>query len=74
MSMEIEHKLTEEQLQALYKGKKLVLDYQGRPRVTLYPPRYGFFMTWEKYAEIERAAFSKAYEHLEQLLMSAKKD
>lgn len=66
--MEIEHKMTEEQLQALFQGKKLVLDYSGRPRVTLYPPRYGFFMTWEKYVEIERAAQMKAYEHIIDLL------
>lgn len=70
----IEHKLTEEQLKALFEGKKLVIDLYGRPQITIYPPRYGFFMTWEKYAEIERAVYRKAYEHLEQLLLSVKKD
>lgn len=51
---EIEHTLTTEQLQALFEGKKLVLNYGDLPRVTLYPPNYGVFMTFAKFAELRR--------------------
>lgn len=68
MEKKIEHKITEEQLQALFQGKKLVLDYQGQPMITLYPPRYGVFMTHEKYLEMERLVYSRAFEELEKFL------
>ena len=71
---EIEQKISEEMLQALFQGKKVVLDYVGQPRVTLYPPRYGTFMTWEKFAEIERAAQLRAFEHVISLLGKVRED
>lgn len=71
---DIEHKITEEQLQALFQGKKLVLDYAGQPQITLYPPRYGVFMTHEKFVEIERMAQMRAYEAVVELLSQSRKE
>jgi hypothetical protein len=51
---ELEYKITTEQIQALLEGKKLVFQYQGQPQITLYPPNYGVFMTYEKLAELRR--------------------
>jgi len=66
MEKEIEHQINEEQLQALFQGKKLVLDYQGQPKITLYPPRYGVFMTHEKYVELEqRVRMENSFELME---------
>ena len=50
----IEHKLTIEQLQALFLGKRLVLDYHGLPNVIIYPPRYGKFIPYEQYEALIR--------------------
>jgi hypothetical protein len=72
--MEIEHKLTEEHLQALFQGKKLVLEYSGQPRVTLYPPRYGVFMTHEKFSEMEQRVYARAWEELTEFLKKIRKD
>jgi len=72
--MEIEHKITEEMLQGLFQGKKLVLDYAGQPRITLYPPRYGVFMTHEKFVELERRAQMNAYEAVVELFREARKE
>jgi hypothetical protein len=65
---EIEIKIKEEALQALFQGQKVVFDYLGQPRITLYPPRYGYFMTYEKKVEIERMALNKAFEEVIKLL------
>lgn len=51
---DIEFKITTEQLQALLEGKKLVWDVKGQPRVTLYPERWGVFMTATKFEELKR--------------------
>jgi len=64
----IEYKITEEMLQALFQGKKVVFDYVGRPQITLYPPNYGYFITYEKKAEIEYMAFNRAFEKIVELL------
>jgi hypothetical protein len=64
----LEHRITEEMLQALFQGKKLVFDIQGYPLITLYPPRYGVFITHEKYLEMQRAAYDKAFEPLIDIL------
>lgn len=74
MKKHIEHKITEEQLEALFQGKKLILNYQGLPSVTLYPPRYGVFMTHEKYAELEHMAYARAFEKLVELLRENRED
>ncbi len=71
---ELEFKLTEEALKALFEGKKIVFDYAGQPRVTLYPPRYGVFMTYEKMAEVERLAQNKALEALLKVFRDVKED
>lgn len=54
MKKELEHKITLEQIQALLEGKKLVLDYMGFPRITIYPPKYGIFLTYEEYESLRR--------------------
>jgi len=64
----LEYKITEEMLQALFQGKKVIFDYAGLPQVTLYPPNYGYFITYEKKAEIERLAHFKAFEEIIQAL------
>lgn len=48
-------RLSEEMLRALFEGKKVQYCQMGEPMVTLYPERYGVFMTHEKMAEIRRA-------------------
>lgn len=55
----IEHKLTIEHLQALFEGKKLVLDYHGQPQVTIYPPNYGKFLPYEDYKTLMRILGSR---------------
>lgn len=61
---EIEIKIDEEALQALFQGKKVVYDRHQEYRVTLYPPRYGFFMTYEKLENIRNAAKMQGAIHL----------
>lgn len=61
-------------LQALFQGKKVVFDYAGMGLVTLYPPRYGYFMTHEKMRELEDRVYSKAWESMLELLEKVKKD
>ena len=65
--MEKEIKLTSEALQALFEGKKLVFD---RPdmRLTIYPDRYGVFMTHEKRHELESMIYGRAFEQAVQFL------
>lgn len=70
----IEHKISEEQLQALFQGKKLVLNYHGVPQITLYPPRYGVFMTHEKFTEMEQRVYARAFEELTDLLRQIRED
>lgn len=65
---EIEQKISEEALQALFQGKKVVFDTYGLPRITLYPPRYGVFVTHEKYQEIVRRAKLQGFEYVIELL------
>jgi hypothetical protein len=72
--MELEYKITEEALQALFEGKKVIFDYQGRSRITLYPPRYGVFITHEKMRELEDMAYSKAFMEMTKLLVELKKE
>jgi len=64
----IEQKISEEMLHALFEGKKVVIDYQGQPRITLYPPRYGVFMTYDKYEELVRRAYREGTQVLVGLL------
>lgn len=61
-------------LQALFQGKKVVIDHHGFSKVTLYPPRYGYFMTYEKFHELESRLFSKAWEGMLEILKGVKKD
>lgn len=72
--LKIEHKLTDEQLQALFQGKKLVLDYYDTPMITLMPPRYGVFMTNEKYVELERKVYARAFEEVMSMLHGIRKE
>lgn len=65
---EIEQKISEEALQALFQGKKVMFDTFGLPRITLYPPRYGVFVTHEKYQEIVRRAKLEGFEYVIDLL------
>ncbi|HMG16561.1 MAG TPA: hypothetical protein VK590_13985 [Saprospiraceae bacterium] len=51
---ELEYKISTEMIQALLEGKKVVFDYAGQPRVTLYPERYGVFMTYNKLTELRQ--------------------
>lgn len=69
----IELKLTEEHLQDLFQGKRFCLDYQGEPLIMIYPPRYGVFMTHEKYQELEEAAYTKSFLKLMELLKENRK-
>lgn len=52
---DIEHKMTLEHLQALFEGKKLVLDYAGQPKVVIYPPNYVVFVPYDEWKIIERS-------------------
>lgn len=70
----IEHKITEEQLQALFQGKKLVFDFAGFPQITFYPPRYGVFITHEKRREMENAMYDKAFERMLEIMAELRKD
>ncbi len=70
--IKFEYKITEEALQALFQGKKVVFDTYGQPTITLYPPRYGVFMTHEKYLEIERRAQMEGLNTVLDLLVKAK--
>src|SRR5262249_44864848 len=65
---DIEYKITEEALQALFQGQKIIFDTYGLPRVTLYPPRYGVFVTHEKYQEIVRRAKTQGFEYVIEML------
>jgi len=53
MIKEKEIKITEEMLHGLFEGKKIVLA-EPDLRITLYPPRYGVFMTYDKLIELKR--------------------
>jgi hypothetical protein len=65
---DLEYKVTEEALQALFQGKKVLFDYYGLPRVALYPPRYGVFVTHERYQEIVRRAKMEGFEYVIDLI------
>jgi hypothetical protein len=43
-------------------------------RVTIYPERYGVFMNWDKYAEIQRTARMNAMEELWGLMDKIKEE
>lgn len=51
---EIKIDIKTEHIQALLEGKKLTYDNVGQPRITLFPDRYGVFMTYEKLAQLRR--------------------
>ncbi len=68
-----EFKITEDALQALFQGKKVVFREPDMD-ITLYPPRYGVFITHEKRIEIERMAYNKAFTELTDLLESIDDD
>jgi hypothetical protein len=75
----IEFRLTEELLQALFQGKKVEMISHGplgeaTRRATIYPPWFGVFMTWEKFAELERMAMVKAYKELVEIMEKAKSE
>ena len=71
---DLEYKITEEALQALFQGQKVIFDTVGLPRVTLYPPRYGVFVTHEKYQEIVRRAKMAGFEYVIDLMTGGKSD
>lgn len=73
MNNELEFKITEDALQALFQGQKVEFRYQGLPAVILLPPRYGVFMTYEKVKDIERAAYMQAWEKVLDIMKSADK-
>lgn len=50
---ELEFKVTVEEIRALLEGKKLVYNFP-ETCITLYPDRYGVFMTYEKLADLRR--------------------
>jgi hypothetical protein len=60
--------MTEVHLQALFQGKKLILNYTGFPTVILYPPNYGVFMTYEKYEKLVYQAKVEGMETVVKLL------
>ncbi len=70
----LEFKITEEMLQALFQGQKVVFDCAGMPRITLYPPRYGVFMTHEKYTAIKEAVYAQAFDRVLELLSPPPKE
>lgn len=65
---DIELKISEEMLQALFQGKKVVFDNYRRPTIMLYPPRYGVFTTYDKYQEIVRRAEMEGHTRAIELL------
>lgn len=71
---EIEFKLTEKSLKALFEGKKIVYDYFGKSRVTIYPPSYGVFMTHEKMQQIKQAAYMRAWDEILTLICERESD
>ena len=54
MTREIKYEIKTEHIQALLEGKKLTIDIQGKPRITLIPDRYGVFITMDRFMEIRR--------------------
>ena len=54
MEKEIKLDIKTEHIQALLEGKKMVYDIQGLPRITLYPDRYGVFITHDKFLKLRR--------------------
>jgi hypothetical protein len=67
---DIEIKIDEQALKALFEGKRLDYVYHhglGKDapdplKITIYPPRYGFFMTHESRAELEKRIYGRAFE------------
>jgi hypothetical protein len=76
---QIEIKIDEQALKALFEGKKLEYVYksglkdQGQ-RITVYPPRYGFFVTHESRAELEKRIYGRAFEEAVQYLRTLAED
>ena len=64
----IEQKISEEALQALFQGKKVIFDTYGLPTIALYPPRYGVFVTHEQYQKIVQKAKTEGFEYVLELL------
>jgi hypothetical protein len=71
---DIEQKISEEMLHALFEGKKVVIDYKGQPTITLYPPRYGVFITYEKYEKIVQQAQTAGTMFVVELLEQMRRD
>jgi hypothetical protein len=67
---DVEIKIDEQALKALFEGKRLDYVYnagfgKNAPdpfKITIYPPRYGFFITHEKRAELEKRIYGRAFE------------
>ncbi len=78
-----EIKIDEQALKALFEGKRLDYVYHdgvlGKnvpvlQKITIYPPRYGFFVTHESRAELEKRIYGRAFEEAVHYLRSLAED
>jgi hypothetical protein len=76
---DIEIKIDEQALKAMFEGKRLEYVYRSglkreAQRVTIYPPRYGFLVTHESRAELEKRTYGRAFEQAVQFLRGLAED